>query len=303
MQEQEYYEEIESYIKRNEISKKRRLLEENYDTITNNWNIGRLIVEAQGGSKRAKYGNELIKKWSIKYTKKYGNGYSYTNMTRFRQFYLTFPILAPVVQVSWSKILKILPIKDINKRNYYINLCIEKNISKNELVQAIKDNTYERLVNKTERIEIIQPKTKYTLLKDIKNPIIIKTNKDIKSESDLETTILAELSFFFEQLGGYFTLAGNQYKISKENKNYYIDLLLLNYKLNCFIVVELKLRELKKEDKAQIEFYMQLVDEELKEPYQNKTMGIIITKEQNQYIANFIQSENLIPLTYELSQA
>lgn len=76
--------------------------------------------------------------------------------------------------------------------------------------------------------------------------------------------------------------------------------MLLNYKLNCFIVVELKCRKLKKEDKAQTEFYMNLVDKNLRQPYQNKTMGIIITKEQNQFVANFVRSESLIPLTYEL---
>lgn len=74
-------------------------------------------MEAQGGEHRAKYGNELIKMWSLKFTEKYGNGYSYTNMARFRQFYLLFPILATVSQLSWNHIQEVIPIKDINKRN------------------------------------------------------------------------------------------------------------------------------------------------------------------------------------------
>ncbi len=146
----EYYEEIEQYIKRNEVNKVARRLEENKDSLTNYWHIGRLLVEAQGGEKRAKYGNELIKKWSEKFSKRYGQGYSYVNMTRFRKFYLTFPILSPVVKVSWSLIMILLPIKDENKRNYYINLCITKQLSKRELEREIKNNTYERLLEKTE---------------------------------------------------------------------------------------------------------------------------------------------------------
>ena len=85
MKEKEYYNEIESFIKKNEISKKRRVLEENYDTLNNYWNIGKLIVEAQGGSSIAKYGNELIKEWSVNLTQNYGKGYNYTNLSRFRK--------------------------------------------------------------------------------------------------------------------------------------------------------------------------------------------------------------------------
>ncbi len=100
MYEEKYYTEIESYIKKNEINKRRRVLEENYDTLNNFWEIGRLLVEAQGGKDNNKRGNELIKKWSIKYTKNYGIGYSYANMARFRQFYLVFPKFATVCNVN-----------------------------------------------------------------------------------------------------------------------------------------------------------------------------------------------------------
>lgn len=103
---------------------------------------------------RAKYGDELIKKWSIKFTKNYGKGYDYTNLSRFRQFYLTFPIVGPVAQLSWTNIVKLLPIKDVNKRNYYLNQCIERNLSKRQLISEIKANSYERLLNKPEHIEL-----------------------------------------------------------------------------------------------------------------------------------------------------
>jgi len=298
MLENDYYVEIENYIKRNEVNKKRRVLEENYDTLNNYWNIGKLLVEAQGGEARAKYGNELIKKWSVEFTKNYGKGYDYTNLSRFRQFYLTFPIIGPVAQLSWSHVMKILPIKDENKRNYYTNICIKKNLSKRQLIDEIKSNSYERLVNKSDKIDLIVPKKEYSILDDMKNPIIIKVEngREIKNEKDLETTILSEITFILTQLGNGFCFIGNQYKIN----NYYIDILLFNIDLNCYVVVELKIRKLKVEDKAQVESYMKLVDDNLRKAHHNKTIGIIITKEQDNYVVNFVRSDALIPLTYEI---
>ena len=228
MKEENYYIEIENYIKRNETNKRRRNLEDNYDTLNNYWNIGKLIVEAQGGSNRAKYGNELIKEWSIEYTKNYGSGYSYANMARFRQFYEAFSTFAPVERISWTNIKILLPIKDINKRNYYLNLCIEKNLSKRQLEKEIKVNSYERLIDKPKHIELIVPKEKNLITTNMKNPIIIKVdkNKEIRSEKDLELTILSEIEFILTQLGSGYTFVGSQYKIN----NYYIDILLFNIK-------------------------------------------------------------------------
>lgn len=305
MQEQRYYKEIESYIKRNETNKKSRLLEENYDTLNSYWHIGKILVEAQGGEKRAKYGNELIKKWSIKFTKDYGRGYDESNLRNFRRFYITFQNQDTMcLKLSWSHVRLLLPIKEINKRNYYINLCIEKKLSVRELIKEIKNDSYERLIDKPKNIEIIKPKNRYSLLGQTKNPIIIEVDKNIKikTEKDLEITILSQLKLFFKELGEGFAFIENQYKIVYENKNYFIDILLFNIKLNCYVVVELKLRELKKEDKAQIEFYMDLVDKGLKEHIHNKTIGIIITKEQDKLIANFIRRENIIPLIYQFTK-
>ena len=302
MTEELYYQEIEHLIKKNEINKRVRRLEENSDLVTTYWNIGRLIVEAQGGASRAKYGNELIKKWSIKLAEIYGKGYDYTNLSRFRKFYLSFPILGPVGQVlSWSHYRYLLPIKDENKRNYYINLCIKNNLSKRELIKEIKSNSYERLIDKPDKIDIIAP-VKNSITANMKDPIIIEVAKEITSEHDLELSILANLEFFFKQLGEGFTYAAHQYKLNDKSKNYYIDILLFNVNLNSYVVIELKLRSLKKEDKAQMEYYMMLVDENLKLPHHNKTVGIIITKESDKLIANFIKSEEIIPLTYQLEK-
>ena len=300
MSEQQYYEEIEHLIKRNEINRKVRRLEENQTLVTTYWEIGKILVEAQGGSLRAKYGNELIKKWSKKLTDVYGKGYDATNLRKFRQFYLLFPKYAPVeLNLTWTNYKELLPIKDENERNYYINLCTENNLSRRQLIKEIKSNSYERLIDKPDKIDIIVPK-KYSITTNMKNPIIIEVSQEIKTEKDLELSILANLDFFFKQLGKGFTYVAHQYKIVENNSNYYIDILLFNIKLNCYVVVELKLRSLRKEDRSQIEFYMNLVDKHLKEVHHNKTIGIIITKESNEFIVNFVKSEEIIPLSYEL---
>ena len=288
-------------MKKVEIGKAIRETNANMELVECYWNVGRLIVEAQGGKEKAKYGNELIKTWAEKLTEEYGKGYNYTNLSRFRQFYLAFPIVAPLgQQLSWTIIRTILPIKDENKRNYYINLCIANNLSKRELEKEIKSNSYERLEYKPDKIDMIVPIKVPAIINNFKNPILLELkDKEIKSESDLEKLIYSQLSCVFLQLGKGFTWVGNQYKVSDGNKNYFIDMLLYNVKYNCYVVVEIKCRKLKKEDKGQVEFYMNLVDNFVKEPSNNPTIGIIITKDQDKFVANFVRSEKLVPLTYK----
>ena len=297
-----YYDEINNYVKKAEIGKSIRESNANRELVECYWNVGRLIVEAQGGKEKAKYGDKLLKEWANTLTQEYGKGYNVTNLKRFRQFFLCFPIFAPVGRIlTWTTIRTILPIKNENKRNYYINLCIENKLSVRELKQEMKSNSYERLEHKPDKIDIVVPTKVPNIANNFKNPILLKLkDNEIKNESDLEKLIYSQLSYVFLQLGNGFTWVGNQYKISDGNKNYFIDMLLYNYIYNCFVVVEIKCRKLKKEDKGQVEFYMNLVDSFVKEASNNQTIGIIITKNQDKFIANFVRNEKIMPLTYEL---
>lgn len=296
------YKEIETLIKKVEIGKEIRERQINYELVDAYWNIGKLIVDAQGGKEKSKYGDKLLKEWSEKLTQEYGKGYDYTNLSRFRQLYLYFPIIGPVgQQLNWTIIRTILPIKDENKRNYYINLCVKNNLSKRELIKEIKSNSFERLELKPDKVEIITSTSVPAITENFKNPILLNLNGNkVENEKDLEKLIYSQLSYVFMQLGNDFTWVGNQYKISDGNKNYYIDMLLYNVNYNCYVVVEIKCRSLKKEDKGQTEFYMTLVDKYKKRANNNPTIGIIITREQDKFVANFVKSEKLVPLTYEL---
>jgi predicted nuclease of restriction endonuclease-like (RecB) superfamily len=296
------YEEVETLVKKVEIGKAIKERQANNEITEAYWNIGKLIIDAQGGKEKSKYGDKLLKEWSEKLSKEYGKGYDYTNLSRFRQLYLYFPIIGPVgQQLNWTIIRTILPIKDENKRNYYINLCIKNNLSKRELIKEIKSNSFERLEHKPDKVDIITSTNVPAITENFKNPILLNLNGNkVENEKDLEKLIYSQLSYVFMQLGNDFTWVGNQYKISDGNKNYYIDMLLYNINYNCYVVVEIKCRSLKKEDKGQTEFYMTLVDKYKKRANNNPTIGIIITKEQDKFVANFVKSEKLMTLTYEL---
>lgn len=195
-----------------------------------------------------------------------------------------------------------MPIKNETERNYYINLSIEQSLSVRSLKDEIKNNSFNRLVDKPKKVELINKVNDFSIRSNIKSPIILKLNKGeiITNEKELQIKIISEFQSFFSQLGNGFALIGNEYKIINNGKMYFIDILLFNYKFNQFIVVELKFRELKQVDKGEIELYMKLVDEQVKEPFHNKTIGIIISKEQDEFIATYVGSENIIPITYEL---
>ena len=309
MKEQEYYAEIEHLIKKNEIGKRARKLEENQTLVETYWQIGKIIVEAQGGSKRAKYGNELIKNWSIKLVEQYGKGYDYTNLTRMRNLYLVFEKLGPAGQlfsISWTHWRYLLPIKNENERNYYINQCILNNLSKRELIKLIKEKAFDRLsYDDKENIKLIDNKDEpnYSLKDMLLDPIIIKvSNKEKLSEKMLKKYIIEELRDSFLQLGAEFLYAGNEYKISYLNKNFYIDMLLFNTNLNCYIPVGLKLNKTNYKDVSQIKLYMNLVDKTLKKKYHNKTIGLIISKENDKFILQYVNDEGIYLITYELNE-
>ena len=187
MLENQYFQEVERIIVKNEANKIFTELRSNYKDLMAKWNIGKILVEAQGGEKRAKYGDELIKRWSTKFTLKYGNGYSARNLRDMRKFYSTFPIWRAVLaKLSWTNIVKILPIKNEKERNYYINQVILNNLSSRELINEIKSKAFDRLSYADKNnIKLIDENNKSNLpmtIKDIiKDPIILETDMDLSN--------------------------------------------------------------------------------------------------------------------------
>ena len=164
-----------------------------------------------------------------------------------RQFYRMIEKGAPLGhQLSWSHYRELLPLKDINEIKYYINICETLKITRDELKLKIKSDEYGRLDESTKN-KLIN-KCESNVMDFVKNPILIKNsnNYEIISEKVLQKLILEDIEGFMKELGNSFSFIGSEYKIKYENKYNYIDLLLFNYEYNCFVVIELKVTELKK---------------------------------------------------------
>ena len=294
-----YYNEIKNKLIDNEIYKQVKDYSKNRNDLTTYYEVGRLLIEAQGGEKRAKYGDNLIKEYSIRLTKELGKKYNTTTLKRMRKFYLIIEKGATVShQLPWSNYVELIKLDKIEIINYYINISINQNLSVRQLREKIKSKEYERLSDNTKNKLITNTKLEVQDL--VKNPIIINnpSNKEIITEKALKLLILEDLDNFLLELGDGFTYIANEYKIRICNTYNYIDLLLFNYKYNCFIVVELKITELKKEHIGQIQIYMNYINNNIKTIYQDNTIGLIITKEDNKYVIKYSSDPRIISTSY-----
>ena len=291
-----YYNEIKETLVKNEVYKKVKDYSKNRSDLNAYFEVGRLIVEAQGGEKRAKYGNKLIKEYSEKLTKELGKGYNVTNLKNMRQFYLKFKKGRTLCdQLQWSHYRYLLPIKEDNKFDYYVMITKKLSLSVRELRERIKFKEYERIGYKQ---ELEEPKVNTF----IKNPIIIKANNSNEklTEYALHKSILENMDDFLKELGLGFTYVGSEVKIKIGDSYHYIDFLLFNYKFNCFVVIELKVTEFKAEYIGQVTKYINYVDKNIKEPFNDKTVGVIICKKDNEYVLEYCSNPQIFTTTYKL---
>ena len=241
----DYYKEIKEELINNEITKRVKDYSKNRSDLNTYYNVGKLLAEA---GKR--YGEGIIKEYSKKLTSELGKGYSERNLQLMRKYYKfishkkTQTLSANLLYSHYSQLLSL---KDINKIDYYIKIAKQQNLSVRQLRERIKNKEYERLDEKTKEKLMSNEEPKVNDF--IKNPILIKNNHDYKeiSEKILQKLILEDLPSFMKELGEGFSFIDNEYKIKIGDRYNYIDLLLFNYIYNCFIVIELKVTELKKE--------------------------------------------------------
>lgn len=203
-------------------------------------------------------------------------------------------------KLSWSHYRELLTIKNIDAIKYYIGICEKNSLSKRQLQERIRNHEYDRLSSETKNKLITKEQLNVNDL--VPNPIIIKTNilKEELSEYALKELLLNNLDDFLNQLGMGFTHVGNEYKIKIGDRYNYIDLLLYNIKYKCYVVVELKVTELKKEHTGQIMTYMNYIDKNVKTIEENDTVGIIICKQDNDYVIKYCSDDRIIAREYEL---
>ena len=298
-----YYDEIKNELINNEVYKKVKDYSKNRNELSTYYNVGKLLIEAQGGEDRAKYGDGLIKEYSLKLSQEIGNKYNITTLKRMRQFYLIIEKGAAMRhQLSWSHYRELLPIGNINEINYYIETAISKNLAYRQLRERIKNKEYQRLDNNT-KLKLIN-KEEISIGDTIKNPIIIKNklgiDKENISEKILKRLILEDIPSFLKELGEGYSFIENEYKIKINNTYNYIDLLLFNYIYNSFVVVELKVTEVKKEHIGQVEVYMNYIDKHIKGINNNKTIGIIVARRDNHYYIEYSSDKRIYTRDYEI---
>ncbi len=291
-----YYEDIKKELINNEINRKVKTHSINKSDLTTYYNVGKTLSEAGKC-----YGESIIKEYSKKLTNELGKGYGVSNLKRFRQFYLMIEKGATLSHLlTWSHYIEIIPINNVTIINYYINICIYQNLSVRELRNKIKNKEYERLDEETKNKLINNEKL--NIKDNIKNPILIKNIHNYTEiiEKILQKLVLEDISLFMKELGDSFSFIDNEYKIKIGERYNYIDLLLFNIEFNCYVVVELKVTELKKEHIGQIQVYMNYIDKNLKKINQDKTIGIIICKKENKYVIEYSSDARIVARTYEL---
>lgn len=299
---EKYYKEIKDKIIDTETTIRVKDYSKNKVILENYYEIGKLIVEAQGGEERAKYGDSLIKKYANLLTAELGKGYTASALKRIRKFYLIIEKGATMShQISWSNYVEVLKSNDLYEINYYLNICKSQNLTVRQLREFIKDNRYKKLdfITKQKLIENKTPE----LTELIKNPIIINNPGKIEviNEKELQKLIMEDIYRFLRQFGSGYMFVGNEYPLKIGDTYYKIDLLLYNIEYESYVVVELKIGKLKHEHVGQLELYMNYIDKHIKKPTHNKTIGIILCHKNNKLIMEYCSNPSIISREYILN--
>lgn len=288
--------------------------------------IGRIIVEEeQGGKERAAYGKQLLKELSKVLTKEFGRGFSVQNLERMRSFYLAYSISSTALRISkkgqtmsdelqneksqtisaqfhlsWSHYLKLLRIDDENERKFYEIEAVKNNWSVRELERQYDSALYTRLALSRDKVKVKELSKKGLIIekpKDaIKDPYILEfiglPAHSSYTENQLEEEIINKLEHFLLELGSGFTFVARQKRISFDDKHFWIDLVFYNRILKSFVLIDLKIGELKHQDIGQMQMYVNYYDREVRLEDENKTIGIILCQNKSEAVVEFTLPEN-----------
>lgn len=291
----DYYNLIKKELIDNEIYRQVKDYSKNRYELEKYYNVGKLLVEAGN-----KYGDAIINEYSANLMKELGKKYSVRYLFDIRKLYLFLKVHPVGAQLTISHYRLLFPLKSDNEIYYYVNQTIERNLSKRQLKEIIKSDEYSRLSEITKHK--LAKEEQLNIIDFIKHPILIrnKYNYTDISEKLLKQLILEDITCFMKELGEGYSFIDSEYKIKLGDRYNYIDILLFNIKFNCYVVVELKVTELKKEHIGQIKLYMNYIDENIKSLYHDKTIGIIICKYHNQFVVKYCSNPRVYSTTYEL---
>ena len=262
------------------------------------WNIGKMIIEEQGGSSKAKYGNKLIAELSKQMTLDFGKGFDERNLRKMRQFYLMYPIWDSVrPELTWTHYRTLIRIEEQYIRSFYMEEAIKGDWSVRQLERQIDTCAYSRViaynseVEKFENIEEVNDVLKYDPNTVIKDPYMLEflglDNNAKYLEKELEDALITHLQKFLQELGRGFCFVARQKRISFDNEHYFIDLVFYNSILKCYVVIDLKTEKLSHEALGQIDMYRNYYDQEVKMPDDNPTIGLLLVTKQDTLVAKY----------------
>ncbi len=281
------------------------------------YEVGRKIVEEeQKGKERAEYGKQLVENLSKILTREFGKGFSFTNLTQMRKFYLIYSkrsILQTVSEelennikiteiynfkLSWSHYIFLMRLEE-TERSFYEIESDKNNWSLRELKRQYNTGLYQRLIiNKNkDKIEVLTKKGQIIEKPEdlIKDPYILDflglEENSLYSESNLEHEVINKLEHFLLELGKGFLFSGRQVRFSFDEKHFYVDLVFYNRLLKCFVLIDLKIGELKHRDLGQMQMYVNYYDRKIKNEDENKTIGIILCKDKSETIVEMTLPE------------
>ncbi len=285
----------------------------NFEMVQAYWNIGRVIIEGeQKGKARSDYGTYLLDELSKRLTAEFGKGFDRTNISKMRVFYLAYPIVDALrPQLTWTHYRLLLRVEKESVRDFYVEECIAGKWSTRQLERQINSFYHDRLLSSRKKslvraeIKKLEPASAPDDI--IKDPYVLeflrlKENKDYL-ESSLEQGLMDKLHDFLLELGKGFSFVARQKRITIDGDHFYIDLVFYNYILKCFVLIDLKTGKLTHQDIGQMDFYVRYFEQEIKQPEDNPTIGLILCTEKNETMAKYTllkNSKNIFASKYKL---
>ena len=260
------------------------------------WQIGKMIVERQGGNSKANYGDCMIKELSLQMTRDYGGGYSERSLRNMRQFYIVFPIWSAVrAELGWTHYKSILRVQNEKARQFYVKEAADNSWSTRQLEREINTFSYERYIASRGNHDVVDDTAKREASSNpkdiIKDPYVLdflglKPGSGFY-ESDLESALITHLNDFLLELGTGFAFVARQKRFDMDGRNFYVDLVLYNYKLKCFVLIDLKRGELTHQDIGQMQMYVNYYTRELMEPGDNPPIGIVLCADKSDTLVRY----------------
>ncbi|MGL6129822.1 PDDEXK nuclease domain-containing protein [Chryseobacterium artocarpi] len=280
-----------------EIARQNAVKAVNTELVKANWEIGRHIVEyEQHGEERAEYGSNLLATLSKDLRQRYGKGFGRRNILDMRRFYLAYQKWQAVpAKLSWTHLVTLLGISDDTARKFYEKQAVLENWGYRELERQINSSLFERLALSKDKKGVLQLAEKGHIVTDsteaIKDPYILDflklTQSHLVTEKALEQKIIDNLQMFLLELGKGFTFVGRQYKISLRNRHFYIDLVFYHRILKCFILIDLKIKQVEHNDIGQMNLYLNYFKSEENVVDDNEPIGIILSAEKDEVLVEY----------------